>query len=89
MTNTLIALLSWTLTTNWTSVSRTSPVLTPQSANYPVIRYDMLNQTGQRFSNLVATIVWKGQTNAIILESLAVGGPTLQRSIADAPSWPR
>lgn len=85
MTN-IIAIIIITVTTNWVTVSRTSPVVQPGSAMYAVMRYDQLNQTGARVTNTVARFVWKGKTNDLVLEhTQPFYEGDINRTISEAP----
>lgn len=84
MTN-LIATISFVVVTNWLTVSITRDV-----CNQPgclAMHYNTANQIGARVTNTVATFVWRGQTNQIVLEStLAVSDPTLIRQSLEWPT---
>jgi hypothetical protein len=66
MTN-IMATISLVVVTNWLTTSITSPVIDNPTA--AVMRYETENQIGARVTNTVATIVWNGKTNQMILES--------------------
>ncbi len=72
MTN-LVAAIAVTLSTNWTTYERVSPViredLHPMLA---VVRNDRLRQRGQILMNTVATITWNGREIETVLESVDI-----------------
>lgn len=81
MTNLLCAVIV-TLLTNWTTVSRTVPVL--GNPLWAVHRDVMLNQVGQRVTNYVAIVAWKGKTNEVVFESIPdATGERLERSVPE------
>ncbi len=68
MTN-IIAIIQITFSTNWTTISRTYPVLPPG-----VIRNQYSeNQSGQVFQITKASFPWKGNEHTITLETTPVG----------------
>lgn len=82
MTN-LLAALSIILSTNWTTVSRTTPVC-EYGAGCTVLHYATLNQIGSVATNLVATFVWKGRTNQITLECLGRSAAILSQGVPES-----
>lgn len=82
MTN-LLALITFELVTNWTTVSFTVPQFNATATYQPnaVITYQatMANQRGVIESNTVALIRWEGRTNKCVLKSVVIGN--LERSI--------
>lgn len=84
MTN-LIAVITFTLATNWVTTSKTFPVLTQQQMVQPVYRPIMLTQEGTITSNTVANIQWEGRVVQCTLSSTNIG--TLNRQIPDGPQF--
>jgi hypothetical protein len=66
MTN-VIATISLVVVTNWVTTSVTRPVC--DQPGCLVIHCDTEHQMGARVTNTVATIVWGGKTNQMVLES--------------------
>jgi len=89
MTNLICAVIV-TLATNWTTVSRTTPVMNhPQGMIYAVHLTTMLNQVGTRVTNYVALVAWKGRTNEVVLESVSdAAQEKLERSVPEPQGWP-
>lgn len=89
MTN-IVATLSLVVVTNWATVSRTSPVVGESERYQAVVRYETLNQMGTIVTQTVATVVWKGSTNAVVVEECQQHGPrpTLTRHISAPPGYP-
>ena len=89
MTNTLVLLkLSVSLSTNWVTVSTTSPVIPPSEIGLAVYRPPIANQVGTIHSNVIGSFEWKGKTNSVVLESTQIG--QLERGV-DANTmmpWP-
>ncbi len=85
MTN-IIAVITITITTNWVSVSRTSPVFNGSEAFQAVMRYDTLNQVGYRVTNTVARIDFEGEVKECVLKSIKSQDVCASRCVADTRS---
>lgn len=80
MTNALVLLhLSTSLTTNWQTVSYTTPHVQPSELTLAVYRATMANQVGTIQSNLIGSFEWRGRTNEVVLESKRIA--QLERSV--------
>jgi hypothetical protein len=87
MTN-LIASVLVTLTTNWATVSTTTPVC--DRPGCAVLHYSMENQVGEVSSNTVVKFSWQGTEHEVVVESVLVkGDANLRRSIPSGvyPLW--
>lgn len=84
MTN-LVAVLSFCLVTNWTTVSKTSPVC--NMAGCCVMHYATLNQVGNVTSNTVATFLFDGQPFSVTVKSSPFQINGLTRSEIERPAW--
>lgn len=73
MTN-LLAVITFSLTTNWTTVSKTFPICDQSThgsggISCLVIHYPTENQTGIVVSNTVARFHFEGEAKEVILKS--------------------
>ncbi len=80
MTNILCTVIA-VLATNWMTISRTSPVVSPSLSTLAIHIPTMANQVGIVVTNYVAQVAWKGRTNTFLLESVESGLPVQRRSI--------
>lgn len=81
MTN-LIASVIVTLSTNWVTVSKTSPVC--GMVGCAVFHGSSVHQIGTRQTNTVARVQWKGEDREVILET-SPGPQCGERDVADNP----
>lgn len=89
MTN-LIATITVILTTNWTTVSTTTPTPCPMIGCCVDHGGPVLNQQGDVLQQKLATFVFEGQTNSAVVHSFVL--TNLSRSISARvfhnPNWP-
>lgn len=77
-----LILVTSEVVTQWTTISETSPVLSPSQMTDLVYRPLMLNQAGDIISNTIGIIQWNQKPVKTIFESISIG--KISRSIANS-----
>lgn len=87
MTNAIVTMkIATVLTTNWVTVSRTSPVVSPSEMVHAVYRPVMANQVGAIFEDKIGRFDWNKDAKEVLLERKQVG--RTERSIDEGPVFP-
>ena len=80
MNTNLLALITFVVVTNWTTVSKTIPERPPDPTflvHYPAIH----NQEGIVVSNVYVNFTYEGSTNTVLVKSTRLSETNLSRSL--------